>query len=362
MEKHYQDVTTVLADWHGGPLSQEAIARLRTLQAQTSDSHWKTMLGELGKRLGLKDKPADEQARVLRRMLHLNRLMNGRKSRRPVVKRDPAPRSCQNGWRQVAALGMGGFDFGSHDTPKIVPANPSQSSLGDEVNSVVEATFPALGQISLAAGVGEFRDSNMTSTQQFGTMLGSRAHAGLTKVFSTKPLGTIAQHALMVSCGVSFPNINWGFLPESKNPDELTWVCGQATLEVLTGFPSLAYSGQTPVQGAVETVTLFAAANIDGDFAVAYEEPGPASPVGLSATIPQPSPDSTCVYVVVAVALSAWIVPSTDAAAIVDGTGEATNLPLISYANPIEFGGDAEASSASGFQPINIVDLRACGI
>ena len=361
-----------------GPLTPATIDRLRKAQSDSLNSRWEAKLEDLRRRAPFKDLPSVEQDRAFLRLARLSRSVARRKPRQ--IHKDSGTGDCGHGWSEIATLGADGFDLGSADVPKVVPANDYNLKHKLTANSTVAVTFPQDSQIAIGAAMGGWCDIVWEPTQTFFRLQGNRSSAFLAKGFYVPNLPNVAPGALTATCNISFPPPNIALVAGDPKPEgelaTMVWVCGQATLDVVAcSIGDVVFGVPGPSKSASDTQELFIesgfgkedknATNLLGgtwdtvdndivDMAQNYE---------LAATISQPLPTSDFIVVTVSVEVSAWSLPAIQSVAWVDATGQDTGLPLLTapgFINP--FSSTPLDSSAYTSQPIQVTDLRVCGI
>jgi hypothetical protein len=381
MHSHSDAIAQAVAGNGKGPLTPATIDKLRKAQSDALNSRWEAMLEDLRRRAPFKGLPSVEQDRAFLRLARLSRSVAGRKPRRRV-QRDSAMSDCSPGWQEIAALGPDGFDFGSADVPQIVPANDYNP--GDNItgNSTVAVTFPQEGQIGIGAATGAWCDIVWEPTQTFFRLQGNRSSASLTKGFYVPNLPNLAPGALTATCNVLLPSPDLALIAGDPQVGgelaTMVWICGQATLDVVAcNIVDAIFGAPNPSKSASDSQELFIESGFgqedknitnalggNWDTVISDVDPSGVLPAyELAATISQPLATSDFVIVTVSVEVSAWSLPSIQSIAFVDATGQNTGLPLLTAPGFIRPYTNTSADNSSfGTQPIQVTDLRVCGI
>ena len=378
MDSYSDAIARAVAGNRKGPLTPATIDKLRAVQSDSLNSRWEAMLEDLRRRAPFKSLPSVEQDRALLRLARLSR--SGARRKPGQIHRDLGAGDCAQGWSEIAALGADGFDLGSADVPKVVPANDYNPNDNITGNSTVAVTFPHDGQIGIGAAMGGWCDIVWEPTQAFFQLRGNRSSAFLAKGFFVPNLPDLAPGALTATCNISFPPPNIGLVAGDPNVGgelaTMVWVCGQATLDVVAcNIVDAIFGAPNPSKSASDTQELF----IESGFG--QEDKNVTNFLGgtwdtvdndivdlvqnyeLAATISQPLPTSDYIVVTVSVEVSAWSLPAIQSIAYVDATGQDTGLPLLTAPGFIRPYTNTSADNSSfGTQPIQVTDLRVCGI
>jgi hypothetical protein len=391
MHTHGDSIAEALAGNGEGPLTPLTIDRLRKVQSETLDGRWEAMLDDFRRRAPFKNLPALEQRGAFIRLGRFGRPGHGpgRKFGPPRQLHMPIPK-CYPDWQEIASLGTGSFDYGSADTPQVVPINdPDSPSDGYAGYTSVAVTFPHTGQIGIGAAVGNLEGgSPWAASQTLYAGQGNRASASLTKGFPIPDFAQLAPNALTASCSVLLPACNFALIVGSQygpsDAGSMVYLCGQATLDLVAcNALSGELGGQFPSKSGSSALELFTelgfstggtdiptSSNIPyvyGNTATSsldsFDPAGitPNMSYDLSATIDAPPATANFLVVTVSVEVSAWTLPADVSFAVIDATGQNTGLPLLTiplfppwYLNDV-------TTSATNTQPIQITNLRVYG-